>query len=167
MWVSVLRHGEAGQARDDFSRNLTSKGCSDVKAAAAMLRSACEARAQLAQPSRIVHSPYERTTQTAQLVQERFVDTALAQSEALVPESSVSGVEAMLLQCKASNEQHIVLASHQPLVSYLLDHFLGSDHPVPPMVPAAMATFSLEIVAANAGQLLCWSVPPLFEPQWQ
>lgn len=162
MWVTVVRHGEAGYASDDRSRTLTEGGRRDVAVAAACLADFSEQRQ--APPSIIVHSPYTRTVETALLLAERFGDTPLIEDAALTPGGAIEAVEGLLDRfAEASPSQshsHVVLVSHQPLVSHLTAHFLGQAHPVPSMLPAALTTFSLAPVGAGLGRLLCWAAPP-------
>ena len=67
MIVTILRHGEAGPAAADRERRLTSRGVTDIERAAPVLVAACRSRA-LALPQRVLHSPWERTRATAQIV---------------------------------------------------------------------------------------------------
>jgi len=139
--VWVLRHGEAEpQARSDDQRELTEHGRKQVLRSAAHL---------LGQPlDAIVASPYVRAQQTARLVHD-----ALGFAEPLVtvpwltPDSDPARVIAEL---DALNLDHVLLVSHQPLVSCLLGLLVhGSRQAGEPMSTASLA--ALQGDAALAG----------------
>ena len=162
MWVSLVRHGEAGYAADDRARTLTDKGVRDATEVGVYL-----ARLGLehhAPPSVVLHSPYTRTQQPAELLAGQCGAIPLIAESALIPEGTVDAVDALLDRCAQDATEHVILVSHQPLVSYIHAYFLGQDHTVPPMIPAAVTTFSLDTIGPQLGSLLYWAVPGQYEP---
>ena len=165
MWVSLVRHGEAGHAADDRARTLTDNGVRDATEVGAYL-----ARLGLKHhvpPSLVLHSPYTRTRQTAELLAGQCGAIPLIADSALIPGGTVDAVEALVDRCAKDATAHVVLVSHQPLVSHIHTFFLGQDHTVPPMIPAAVTTFALDTVGPQLGSLLYWAVPGQYEPHPQ
>jgi phosphohistidine phosphatase len=158
MLVTIFRHGEAGEAVTDRSRALTTAGARDVGHASSLLQAACTAR-KIAQPSHIEHSPWRRTLQTAGILAAGFTHGRITPQKALRPGGSVAEVDAVVAQLEV-NQQHCLLVSHQPLVSYLLDHYLGKQHNVPTLPPGGLATLSLDPLAQECGAALFWMFPP-------
>ena len=58
---------------------------------------------------------------------------------------------------------HVVLVSHQPLVSQLVDYFLDTAGSVPSLSPGALVTFELSSPARACGELRFWAVPPEYQ----
>jgi len=83
--------------------------------------------------------------------------------EALIPDSGVDTVEHALLDYAARADLHIVLVSHQPLVSALINHCLGTKGEVPVLVPGAYAVLDTPLVASGCASLLWWSAPPEYQ----
>lgn len=164
MIVSIFRHGEAADAANDRQRPLTQRGEREIANACAPFVSACE-HAQVQLPSALLHSPWLRTTQTANILAEISNSTELVVCDALYPGGNVADVERTLDELLDEGSDHVMLVSHQPLVSYLLSHFLTDSSAVPPMAPGAWVTFSLDVVGARGGQLAFWAVPPVYEVQ--
>ena len=91
---------------------------------------------------------------------------ALADVEpALQPGASPSGVDKFLAARLAARGEpaHLLVVSHQPLVSRLVDYWSDTAGQVPPLTPAAFATLALDVPARGGGRLLFWALPPLFE----
>ncbi len=165
MWVTVLRHGQAGLAATDRARNLTPRGESDIERAGGALADVLVQGRGIRPPEVIVHSPYQRTLQTAQRLAGIFVSCELIASDSLVPEARVDAAEGVVEAQAAAGHAHCVLVSHQPLVSHLLDHWLGFDHPVPPLLPGAWAVFEVDPLAPGCGRLAFWAAPPTYTVQ--
>ncbi|MAT92885.1 MAG: hypothetical protein CME59_09830 [Halioglobus sp.] len=164
MIVTILRHGEAGPAAADRERRLTSRGVTDIERAAPVLVAACRSRA-LALPQRVLHSPWERTRATAQIVAQHLQVEARP-LDALAPgATSLQVDEALALQESEAEApaQHCLLVSHQPLVSQLADHYLGEPGLAPGLSPGALLTLSLHCVAPGCGSLQFWALPPAYE----
>ena len=112
-----------------------------------------------------LHSPWLRTTQTARIICEALGGVAAQANETLLPGRDVYGVDAMLTDAWGSSDcpQHVLLVSHQPLVSRMVDHLLGDFGRVPPAVPGGVVTLSLEVPGSGCARLLFWAMPPAYE----
>jgi phosphohistidine phosphatase len=109
----------------------------------------------------VLHSPLVRTTQTAQIISSAFNPVMVSVEKALRPESNLAAVDTLISELSHDNStEHIVLVSHQPLVSYLVAHYLGGAGSVPSLVPGGLVTLSLDVPAPAYGTLLFWSFPP-------
>jgi phosphohistidine phosphatase len=163
MIITVWRHGEAGQATEDRLRKLTPRGEREVAHGASRLHTICTAR-DCELPDLLWHSRWERTTQTAQLIATAFALAPLAQ-EALIPGSAPPGVERALeaLWQGAAPPAHLVLVSHQPLVSRLVDHLLAVRGLAPAHPPGGLVTLALDAPGAGGARLLWWAFPPDYE----
>lgn len=163
MILTIWRHGTAGQGATDYLRELTSSGCDDVGFGCNQFRQACHLR-DIPHISTILHSPLVRTTQTAAIIASAFGSAQLRLEEALQPASRLADVEAVITRFdEGDSEQHLVLVSHQPLVSRIVDHYLGDSASVPPLPPGGIATLLLDVSAAACATLLFWAFPPQFE----
>lgn len=146
MRLFLLRHGEAGyDALSDELRSITPAG-------QLRLKSMLQQNAGLfGAVETVFHSPYLRTTQTAELVAE-VCAAPLQISDLLVPEASPQQIIDFLLEQNRDND--IMLVTHQPLIGYLVSLLCEGDlsHPEP-MLPGAMAVIDLELPAAGLGAL--------------
>ena len=164
MIITIWRHGEAGSAPSDEQRELTAAGTDDVGYGCHQFHDICHGRS-LPHPDLILHSRWTRTTQTAEILATAFTHAGMRPLEALIPGSDVRSVDKALtgLQHASGAPEHIVLVSHQPLVSRLVDHYLGEAGRVPPLSPGALATLLLHVPGRGCGQLLFWALPPDYE----
>ena len=164
MVVTIWRHGEAGRAATDRQRQLTDRGLDDVGFGCHQFHRALDVRG-VATPELILYSPWKRTRQTAEIIASAFTHATSSEQGALRPGSSVTAVEHCLAQLHDTPEvpAHLVLVSHQPLVSELVLFYLGSDAHVPPLSPGALVTFALDVPARNCGELVFWAAPPEYE----
>jgi phosphohistidine phosphatase len=162
--VTIWRHGEAGQAALDRERRLTDRGCDDIGFGSEQLHRALSCR-DLPAPDIIFYSPWVRTRETADLVASAFSHAGRCAVEALGAGSSVDAVDRWLnaLWQEPALPVHLVLVSHQPLVSQLLGWLLDDDNAVPPLIPGAYATLALEVPGRGCGSLCFWAVPPEYE----
>ena len=144
MKLWVLRHGEAEPyARRDAERELTARGCEQVRCSAAQL---------LGKPlDRIWVSPYVRAQQTAALVCEVLGFTGEVQTVPwLTPES-----EPKFAASKLPDTGNVLLVSHQPFVGELislLQH--GHVRQPQPMHTASLAELEGEWPLAGSMTLL-------------
>jgi phosphohistidine phosphatase len=112
MYIYLLRHGQAEQrAYADPMRRLTGKGHDEVRSVA---RQFLDRKITL---DLAYASPYTRARETA----EEFIAIVQAglvpeNAEWLTPENRASGVLAVLA---GSSAEHVLLVSHNPLVSEL------------------------------------------------
>lgn len=158
MLLTVWRHGEAGPGSPDRSRTLTEQGALDIERGAR----AFVARLQhtgLPLPSLVLFSRWLRTTQTAEKLCRALPGVALGALEALIPDNNAAGVDDALAEYTAK-EAHIVLVSHQPLVSAFIDRCLGTRGEVPVLAPGAYAVLDTPLVAPACATLLWWAAPP-------
>lgn len=164
MIVTIFRHGQAGDGTPDRARELTGTGEDDVGFGAHRLHEACDDR-QLPAPDLILHSPWVRTTQTAEILAGAFTHADVQSSTALQPGSNTSHVDAALddLQVNGPTPQHALLVSHQPLVSMLVDHYTGQPGSVPGLSPGGLAALELEAAGAGCARTLFWALPPEYE----
>ena len=164
MMVTIWRHGEAGRAASDRLRELTDQGCDDIAFGARQFHEALETRA-LPAPEEILFSPWLRTAQTAQLLAAAFTHARATELPELRPGATVQAVEAALVatEDKVTAPRHVVLVTHQPLVSELVDHFLGAGNLVPPLTPGGFATLELDLPAPGCATLVFWAVAPEYE----
>lgn len=165
MILTIWRHGEAESGSVDRQRALTPGGREDIGFGCQQFYRACANR-HLSQPTHIFHSPFERTVQTAEMIESAFTHAAGNEACWLEPESSIEIIDQTLLrdfhECKHSC--HVVLVSHQPLVSNLVNWYVGEKGGlVPPLHPGGLVTITMDIVAAACGQIVFWAMPPEYE----
>lgn len=164
MIVTIWRHGMAEAGTIDRHRNLTPAGRDDVGFGCHQFHDACESRG-IPAPTAILYSPWVRTAQTAEIIAGAFSHAVASAESALKPGSTVFAVDSALALCAQSTGpvKHIILVSHQPLVSELADHYVGAQGIVPPLTPGGYAAMALDTPAAACGRLLFWAMPPEFE----
>lgn len=164
MILTIWRHGMAEEGAVDRLRNLTPGGRDDVGFGCRQFRAACSELA-LPVPAAILYSPWLRTAQTAQIIAAAYTHARIAEEPSLQPGSVPAAVDATV--CAQAElpiaDAHLVLVSHQPLVSQLIDYYLGEERNVPILEPGALATLSLEVPARACGRLLFWAMPPEYE----
>lgn len=164
MIVTIWRHGEAGSAAVDSARELTDRGTDDVGFGCQQFHEHCEAR-NLPHPDRILVSPYTRTLETADIIASVFSHARRSVCEQLQPGYGVKLVDQLLEEIFAAPAQpaHLLLVSHQPLVSALADYWLGVPGKVPGLSPGGLVSLAMETAGPATAQLLFWSLPPEFE----
>ncbi|MEM1154290.1 MAG: hypothetical protein AAGI44_09120 [Pseudomonadota bacterium] len=164
MFISIWRHGEAGRASSDRQRELTSRGEEDVASGARKVASAYKLQS-IAPPELILFSPWLRTTQTARLIGTVFEQAKQQEEPALRPGSSTSTVDRLLVSLQVSQPElaHIVLVSHQPLVSELARYYLSPDEQPPSLVPGALCVCQFDAVAKQFGELVFSAAPPDYD----
>lgn len=164
MIVTIWRHGEAGLAVTDEVRELTGSGRDDVSYGCHQINEHCQSH-DLPAPSRVLHSPLVRTTQTAEIIDAAFSPATMATVDALVPGGGIEEVESLVMAefDGATPPDHLVLVSHQPLVTYLLDRWLGQRGLVPSLSPSGYACIEMDVPGEGCATLQFWSFPPVFE----
>lgn len=164
MIVTIWRHGEAGPAATDRQRELTDEGFDDIGFGCRQFHEALEARLMPA-PDLFLHSPWLRATQTAEILASAFTHAPARELAALRPGGVVTEVatELAAVEVTVPVPAHVVLVSHQPLVSQLLDYFLGVPCGVPSLSPGSLATLELPVAAAACGALRFWAAPPEYQ----
>ena len=162
MIVTIWRHGEAGRASSDRLRELTDQGVDDVGFGCIQFNGMCNDRG-LPHPDMICHSPWVRTTQTADIISSAFSHAAIQVMDGLRPGSDARTVDSALsklLQAAEQAPRHLVLVSHQPLVSRLVGHYLGEAGKVPPHSPGGLAALEMEHPGRGCARSLFWAMPP-------
>jgi phosphohistidine phosphatase len=146
MRLLVLRHGRAEPFKtSDANRALLASGRADVQHIVKRQREA------IGELTEVWVSPFLRTRQTAQIATDTLALPPECQriSELLVPGASVDDLIEALYQ---SSLAAVLLVSHQPLVSNLLDALCGPSE-LHDMQPASLAALELDVVAKQLGQL--------------
>lgn len=107
----LMRHGEAElSAPSDAQRHLTPQGIASLK------RHLDQFKQELNDITCIVHSPYIRTEETAQLAAERLNLSVLSSSGLWTPESSPTKA----LESLESYTEHVpLIVTHMPIVAYV------------------------------------------------
>jgi phosphohistidine phosphatase len=151
MRLWILRHGQAAaQAASDAERPLTPAGEAQVQAMSVLLAG---------QPlDAILASPYRRSQQTAAVMRGALgFSHDVGVAPWLTPDDDPGEV---LRYLSERSEQHLLLVSHQPLVSQLVSLLVegnrGSHYPMP---TAALACIDLDFVAAGLGTLVALQLP--------
>ncbi|PLW68801.1 SixA phosphatase family protein [Pseudohalioglobus lutimaris] len=163
MLLTIWRHGQAGSAASDRVRELTAQGRADIGLGVQRFAQQCEKRG-LAPPDHILFSEWVRTRQTAGILASFFPDAPCTACTALVPGRYPADVDNELdARWSAGPAQHLLLVSHQPLVSALVDHYLGQPGRVAPLLPGGLATLQLDVFASGCGSLCFSAQPPEYE----
>lgn len=117
--VLLIRHGHAvsDAIGGDPARPLSPQGRADIAAVARALR------AFGFKPELVWHSPYLRTTQTAQLLADALAPRSVVAADAFTPESDAAHAARAL--GAATARCHIVV-SHMPLLPALLLELSGA-----------------------------------------
>ena len=146
MRLFILRHGQAEPlATTDEARQLTDKGRADV---ARIIKASMD---EVAEITHIWVSPLVRAHQTADIVGALLGNTQFFTTELLKPEADPQLLFEQLQQC---DSEGLLLVSHQPLVSRMLDRLCGTDSGYHDMATASLACVDIDIVAADMGKLL-------------
>jgi phosphohistidine phosphatase len=162
--LTIWRHGTAAEGTNDRLRELTDAGRDDVGFGSQRFHEACIAN-KIPHPQAILHSPLVRTTQTAEVIAAAFTHASVRAVPALQPGNKPSTVDEELSRFVDSRlqQQHIVLVSHQPLVSQLVGYYLGGSGSVPFLIPGGLVSLSLDVLVPACASLLFWALPPAFE----
>jgi phosphohistidine phosphatase len=143
MLVYLLRHAIAeNRATTDSLRDLTAEGL-------AQARSITEKFNQYSPVmDRVLCSPYNRAQQTASAVMTLFPDIALTLDESIKPGGDVYSV----LDCL--DVQHLLIVSHNPLLSNLLSVLVDGTMESHRYVDNAMLhCVSMDVVASGCGEI--------------
>lgn len=126
----LMRHGDAEPSRgkSDILRALTTRGIAEAKIQGRRLGSSDH------QITRILHSPYKRATQTAQLVNE-VLNLPMETCEHLVPSGSIT----RLLDTISGAEDHFLLVFHQPIIAEMALALTGQDMSFHPATVACLS----------------------------
>ncbi len=144
MRLFVLRHGQAEPCNtDDFHRTLTEEGRGEVKKILA------ENYKELNHIQKIWVSPYLRAQQTAIIAAETLKVNDVTTTELLVPE----GDPRIIINNLSNVEcESILLVSHQPLVSRIIDGLCDTKNIFYQMPTGSLAFIDLDIIALGFGR---------------
>ena len=124
MKLLVMRHGEATPpVEKDASRALTTRGHAQARAAAEHVLLRLMSNGEV-QPEILLASPYLRAQETAMEVQVLLPEVNIETAEYLTPEASPVKLIDYL---KLRSERCVMLVSHQPLVSLLIEYTTGQQ----------------------------------------
>lgn len=138
-----MRHGEAEAPRaDDASRELVPAGVADVATVARNFSSRFPSP-----PDVLAVSPYERTQQTATVVQQYLAPGQVETWQEIVPTTAVAPVIE-----KLEGYADIMLITHQPLVSLLAEWLVGETVPIR---PSTLLVITTEILKPEWGEVEC------------
>lgn len=156
MQIYLLRHGIAEDGkpgRPDAERALTDEGRVRLR------RVLKRARTADVTPTLILSSTYRRAVETADVAVDVFRYTGeIVQSKSFVPEASPAQAwEEMRLY---SNEEAILIASHEPLMSATCAHLLGCPALQVDMKKAALVRIDIERFGADPRGVLKWMLTP-------
>lgn len=156
MELYLLRHGIAEDApagQPDAARKLTAKG---EERTAAVVKMATAAGMK---PSLILSSPYVRALETARAAA-RIVgyQGEIVQIKSLVPHGTPAAVWNDLRDYK--DEQSILIAGHEPLLSHLVGHLLNSPALQVEMKKSALVRIDLDGFGAAPRGILRWMAVP-------
>ena len=143
----IMRHGEAvPQSSTDSERQLTSRGQSEVGQMAQWLNTVYPPF------DLILCSPFIRTQQTAAILHEQLAgQPAVRQLSDLVPDGDCAQVQLYLDALLTEQPLRVLLVSHMPLVSFLVETFSKSGN-TPIFDTAAVACLHYD--AGQSGVLL-------------
>jgi phosphohistidine phosphatase len=145
MKVFVLRHGQAEPyTQNDAGRQLVERGRKEV------LQVVQSSLADLQYLAQIWASPYVRAQQTAQLAAGLLGDITIQTQPFLTPDVSPEVLIELLVAVDASS---VLLVSHQPLVSRLLERLCDAAPGTYPMDTAALACVNFD-TATGLGELV-------------
>lgn len=144
MEVFVLRHGKAEPYNSqDASRELVERGRREVEQ---IIQASLN---DLQHIEEIWVSPYIRAQQTAQIAA-HHLRLPLRSQKLLLPETDPRLVISLIQEVQYAS---LLLVSHQPLVSRLVDTLCGSAAGFHSMETAALACIDMEIAGVGLGSL--------------
>jgi phosphohistidine phosphatase len=154
--IYLLRHGIAEDGkpgRPDSERALTGEGKEKLR------RVLKRARVADCVPTLILSSPYRRAVETAQIAAEVLgYRQDVLNTRSLIPEAPPNEIWNEIRVHK--DETAILLASHEPLMSSLAAHLLGSSGLRVDMKKAALVRVDCDRFAAEPHGVLKWMLTP-------
>ncbi|WP_339898595.1 phosphohistidine phosphatase SixA [uncultured Gilvimarinus sp.] len=147
MRLFILRHGRAEPYQAmDASRALVPTGRDDVRLVVERQRDKMPALTD------VWVSPYVRARQSAEIARAalELPESCEHITDLIVPEARI---DTLIAELYRSGLESVLLVSHQPLVSTLLDTLCGASE-AHHMKTASLAALELDVVAADMGRLL-------------
>jgi len=142
--VTVWRHAEAAAAGHDASRPITVGGRKALQSSVEVFIRWLES-AGVVPVTSLFYSPYLRTRETAELLCSWCLPAHAEADDRLVPGARVEDVAALV----DPEREHVLLVSHQPLVSALISLWCD-DATLAPLAPGGSTTMNL-LCAARGG----------------
>ena len=147
MLIYLLRHGIAeARAATDQERQLTREGLTQTTSMVAKFKS------RLPVLDKTIMSPYQRTRPTATVLRLIFPDMRLDADKQLEP---VSDVYELLESIEKFGVQHLMIVSHNPLLSNLLsvmvDATMETDREIG---NSTLVCVQMDFIAPGCGELL-------------
>jgi len=156
MELYLLRHGIAedhSATGRDADRGLTEEGREKLRR---VLKRAASAGVE---PSLMISSPYKRAVQTAEIAEAGFeYKSGVLQTNTLVPHGSPEKVWNELREHK--DENAILMAGHEPLMSHLIAYLLASPALRIDMKKACIVRIDIGSVGAAPHGTLRWMIYP-------
>ncbi|MDY4480074.1 MAG: phosphohistidine phosphatase SixA [[Pasteurella] aerogenes] len=126
MKIWVMRHGEAEvMAKSDKDRHLNARGRAQVSAQGIWLK-----QTALGSFDKVLVSPYVRTRETAELVDQVYAGQ-LAQKyefwDGITPYGNAANVASYLALLANQGVQQVLLVSHLPLVGEIVSEICGAN----------------------------------------
>ena len=150
MEIYLLRHGIAADGHPDALRALTAEGKDKLRR---VLK-----RAE-AKPSLILSSPYQRALETAEIAAEVLgYEGQVEREQALTPEGSAAAVWDIIRARK--DEDAILMASHEPLMSATVAYLLGAPGVQVDMKKAALVRIDVDTFGPRPAGVLKWMLTP-------
>ena len=148
MLVTLWRHGEAGYAASDADRPLTVRGEAHVKSSVAAYQSWCR-NADIQSPTRCIHSPLIRTTQTAKLLGADIRFQGVVSDDRLAP-GQQNYTQGLYL---ADALDHQLVVGHQPYLSELINVWCDTVQ-YHGLSPSGFAVMRLLMPVRGGGELI-------------
>ena len=147
MLIYLLRHAIAEEtAATDFLRDLTAEGLAQAGSITKKFKQ------QSPVINRVLCSHYNRAQQTASAVMTLFPDLALTLDENIKPGGDVYSV---LDAIKRLDMQHLLIVSHNPLLSNLLSVMVDGTMESHRYVDnATLHCVSMEVVESGCGEIV-------------
>jgi phosphohistidine phosphatase len=150
MEIYLLRHGIAEEGYPDSARALTPEGKEKLRKVL---------KQSGAKPSLIISSPYKRALETAAIAAEVLGYAGeVERAQALTPDGSTAGVWEEIRIRK--NEDAILLASHEPLMSATVAFLLGAPGLHVDMKKAALVRVDVDRFGPQPLGVLKWMLTP-------
>ena len=154
MLLTLWRHGEAGFATKDEVRALTPRGREEA-IAMAQGYSTWAGELALGPVSLLLHSPYQRTVETAELLGEQLRPCSQKVDPSLAPGAYPEAFS----ENDYSGHEHIVMVSHQPFVAQAIAVWVD-DVTLAPLAPGGYSTLGVTCLARGGATLLRYCPDP-------
>lgn len=148
MILYLIRHGEAGGGIPDASRALTEQGRLNSQWVFA------EHQQAWASLDGIIHSPYLRAQQSAELLSAYSPAAPRSTATTLTPDTSVDECLQYLQAKNYDDQSKVALVGHNPLFSALLNTFLAKPNGYYHLGTSAAAALSLEVLEPGCAELI-------------